>query len=269
MDVSVESNACFNFLSALPLAEKPRRRGITIANDRRLSHEHTRSLIEVAGDVLDFVKMPDHYGLILRFSEAWLREKIALYHDADILTTVGGSLYEVAAVQNKVEPFMQRAADLGFAGVEVSEDIIDPQPRATRAAHIKLGRSLGLHVFTEIGRKFPDGPFDPDDAVELAQSDLDAGSAMVVVENSDIIRILEEKSDSLHRFVERMPADKLIFEVGPHERMRVTRWLLEEFGPEVNLENIEIEDASATAAMRAGLHRNVGFSYFDGLKASQ
>lgn len=263
-DVGSGATGAFGFLDVDRLPPKPRTRKITGVNDRRLSHQQVRCLVEVAGDCIDLVKVPDHFGLIARFGDDWLRDKFALYHDAGIETTLGGALYEVAAVQGKVERYFERAADLGLQGVEVSEDIIPPQSPEVRSGHIGIARSLGLKVFTEIGRKFPDTPFDPVEAAELAQRDLEAGSSMVVVENSDIRNILHAGSDALHRFVEQMPFEKLIFEVGPNERMVVARWMLTEFGPEVNLENVEIEDAAAIAAMRAGLHRQMDFSYFDG-----
>jgi phosphosulfolactate synthase len=263
MDMATPTRGSFSFLEAFALPLKPRTRGITIASDRGISHESTRSLIEVAADVLDYIKTPDHYALMARYPENWLRTKIALYKEAKISPTLGGVIYEVAVVQNKVEEFMERAAALGYAGIEVSEDVIDPQPASVRASHIRHAKSLGLHVFTELGRKFPDKPFDPNEGVEIAHRDLESGAAMIVVENSDIIRIVKEGSDSLHVLSERIPSGKLIFEAGPNERRPLLKWLIKEFGPSVNIENIEVQDAATVAAMRGGLHRNIGFSYFD------
>lgn len=262
-----QTNGVFEFLDAYRPPAKPRSLSITIANDRRLSHEGVRSLMEVGGDVLDHIKIVDHYGLIARFDEGWLKEKLAIYHSAGVATTLGGALYEVAVVQNKVEQFAEKVAALGFHGFEVSEDIIEPQSREERSKHIKLGKDLGLYVFTEIGRKFPDSPFDAKFYGNLALEDLDAGAELIVVENSDVIDMINTGSDGMHRLVEIVPFEKLVFEMGPAESMRAASWLIKEFGPSVNLENMEIEDVPVIAAMRAGLHRRVGFSYFDKWKA--
>jgi len=263
MDKITTTRGSFSFLKAFAPPLKPRTEGITIASDRGISHDSTRSLIEVSADVLDYIKTPDHYALMARYPENWLRTKIALYKKAEISPTLGGVIYEVAVVQGKVEAFMNRAADLGYAGIEVSEDVIEPQPPATRAAHIRYAKSLGLHVFTELGRKFPDKPFDANEGVEIAHRDLESGASMIVVENSDIIRIVKEGGDGLHVLAERIPSEKLIFEAGPNERKPLLKWLIKEFGPSVNIENIEVQDAATVAAMRGGLHRNIGFSYFD------
>jgi hypothetical protein len=61
-----------------------------------------------------------------------LREKIALYHAHEIWTTVGGSLYEVAAVNGMVGKCLNQAAEIGFRGVEVSGDL-NRAPRPRRA----------------------------------------------------------------------------------------------------------------------------------------
>ncbi len=258
-----QTSGVFEFLDAYRPPAKPRDLSITIANDRRLSHEGVRSLMEIGGNVLDHIKIVDHYGLVARFDESWLKEKLAIYHEAGVATTLGGALYEVAVVQNKVEQFAEKVATLGFHGFEVSEDIIEPQSREERTKHIKLGKDLGLYVFTEIGRKFPDSPFDAQFYGDIALEDLDAGAELIVVENSDVIDMINTGSDGMHRLVEIVPFEKLVFEMGPAESMRAASWLIKEFGPSVNLENMEIEDVPVVAAMRAGLHRRVGFSYFD------
>lgn len=258
----------FDFLDAYRSPPKPRKTSVTIANDRRLSHEGVRSLLEVGGDILDHVKIVDHYGLISRFDEGWLKEKIAIYHEAGVSTTLGGALYEVAVVQGKVEQFVERVAALGFHGYEVSEDIIEPQSREERSRHIKLGKERGLFVFTEVGRKFPDSPFDAKFYGALALEDLEAGAELIVVENSDVVDMINTGSDGMQRLAEIVPLEKLIFEMGPAGRMKAASWLIKEFGPSVNIENMEIEDVPVVAAMRAGLHRQVGFSFFDTWRAN-
>ncbi|MEW9612918.1 phosphosulfolactate synthase [Shinella sp. S4-D37] len=166
-------------------------------------------------------------------------------------------------MQNKVAQFFERAADLGLSGVEVSEDVIDPQSAETRSAHIRLAASSGLFVFTEVGRKFPDAPLDVDAIASLAARDLDAGASKIVVENSDIVQIVERDSDELHRLAERIPLEKLVFEIGPAGGAKVAAWLFRAFGPEVNIENLDLRDVGTLAAQRAGLHRSVGLTFFD------
>ena len=132
-----------------------------------------------------------------------------------------------------------------------------------RVAAIKVGLDQGLDVFTELGRKLPEAPLDAADAIEMGLGDLDAGAYLVVIEKSDILKIIREKRDVLHRIVEKFPKHKLIFETGPGEETEIGRWLLAEFGNDVNLENIRPGNALMFEAMRHGLHRAIDYNYFE------
>lgn len=263
MTVQHDRLGVFDFLEVHRPAPKPRRSGLTIASDQDYSLDEARGFAETAAPFVDWVKLPDHYGHIARYTEGWLREKIAIYGQAGIRTTLGGVIYEVAVVQNKVPQFFARAAELGLSGVEVSEDVIEPQSAETRSAHIRLAVSAGLSVFTEVGRKYPDAPLDVDAVAEIAARDLEAGAGKIVVENSDIVQIVERNGDELHRLAERIPLDRLVFEIGPAGGARIAAWLFRELGPDVNIENLDLRDAGTLAAQRAGLHRSVGLTFFD------
>ena len=254
---------CFDFLTPPYRSEKPRERGITVISDPGLSIAEMGSLVEVAGPFIDHIKFTDHVGNLWRYPEAWMKEKTAYYKSAGIDTLVGGIPFEIAAVQGRVGAYMARVAELGFTGVEVSEDMMEPMGADERVAAIKVGLDLGLDVFTELGRKLPDAPLDADEAIEMGLGDLDAGAYLVVIEKSDILKIIREKRDVLHRIVDGFPRDKLIFETGPGEETEIGPWLLAEFGNDVNLENIQPGNARLFEAMRHGLHRAIDYNYFD------
>jgi len=265
--MSTES-AC-DFLAPPGRARKPRHRGLTVASDKAKSIADAHSYIETVGDIIDHVKMPDHVGIMWRYSPDWIRQKNAVYAAAGIDTLPGGIPYEVAAVQGKVPIFMQRIAELGFTGVEVSGDSID-LGAADRIAAIRCGTAAGLKVFTELGKKFPEKPLDPVEAIEMARHDLEAGAYLVVVEKSDVELVIANKSDTLHRLAEGIGHDKLIIECGPGaNRFEIAKWLIAEFGSDVNLENIDIEDAYLIEAMRYGLNRAVDYNYFHAYQDKQ
>lgn len=261
-------SAC-DFLVPPKRACKPRHQGLTVVSDKAKSIADSQSFIETVGDVIDHVKMPDHVGIMWRYSPDWIRQKNAAYAAAGIDTLPGGIPYEVAAVQGKVPLFMQRMAELGFKGVEVSEDSIDLRPQ-DRIAAIRCGIDAGLKVFTELGKKFPDKPLDATEAIETARRDLEAGAYLVVVEKSDVELVIKSKSDTLHRLVAGVGHDKLIIECGPGaNRFEIAKWLIREFGPDVNLENIEIDDAYMIEAMRYGLNRAVDYDYFHAYRGKE
>lgn len=259
----------FDFLVRPSRTQKPRRRGVTVVSDKANSLADAQSFIETIGDIVDHMKIPDHVGVMWRYPADFMRRKNEIYARAGIHTLPGGIPFEVAAVQGKVPQFMKRIAELGFTGVEVSEDSIDITPR-DRVAAIRIARDNGLEVFTELGKKFPDKPLDASEAIDMAKRDLDAGALMVVVEKSDVALAIRNKRDSIHRLMEGVGAEKLIVECGPGaDRFDVAKWLIEEFGPDVNLENIDAADAYVIEAMRHGLNRATDYSYFHAFKGKK
>jgi phosphosulfolactate synthase len=256
------AKAAFEFLERPPRASKPRRRGITVLSDKARSLADVASFIETVGDIVDHMKIPDHVGVMWRYPAPLIKKKNALYAKARIDTLPGGIPFEVAAVQGKVPQFMERVAGLGFNGVEVSEDSIDLAP-GDRVHAIKQARKHGLAVFTELGKKFPDQPLNAEEAIEMANRDLEAGTHLVVVEKSDVALVIKQGSDTLHRLMRGIGPEHLIIECGPGaDRFEIARWLITEFGPDVNLENIDAEDAYIVEAMRHGLNRASDYSYF-------
>jgi phosphosulfolactate synthase len=254
--------SAFDFLARPPRSLKPRKVGLTVTSDKAKSLADTASLIETSGDIVDHMKIPDHVGVMWRYSAAFLKKKNALYAKAGIDTLPGGIPFEVAAVQGKVPQFMERVADLGFKGVEVSEDSIDLAP-GDRLKAIQHALANGLTVFTELGKKFPDRPLNAEEAIEMANRDLEAGTKLIVVEKSDVALVIKQKTDTLHRLMRGVGAEHLIIECGPGpDRFEIAHWLIREFGPDVNLENIEAEDGYIIEAMRHGMHRAADYSYF-------
>lgn len=262
----VQGNA-FDFLERPPRDQKPRQRGLTVASDRGLSLAQAQSIIETSGDILDHIKCPDHVGNMWRWPAEWIKKKNDYYAGVGIHTLPGGIPFEVAVVQGKVPQFMARVAELGFRGVEVSEDSLDPLPQGERVAAIRCGIDCGLEVFTELGKKNPESPLDPVEAVDMAHRDLDAGAILVVIEKSDVALCIRNKSDALHRMVEGVGKDRIIVECGPGaDKFEIAQWLMTEFGTDINLENIDADEAPVIEAMRHGMNRAVDYSYFHAFK---
>lgn len=252
----------FDFLPRPIRALKPRSRGLTIAIDRAKSLVEVQSVVETNGDIIDHIKISDHPGTMWRYPPDFLKKKNQVYGNAAIRTFPGGVPFEVAAVHGKVPQYMKRVAELGFSGVEVADDTIELSA-ADRASAIQCGREARLEVFTEIGKKFPEKLLDPGEAIEMAQRDLASGARMVVIEKSEIALAIRKKSDVIHRVMEGVGSSKLLLEFGPgSDQWDIAKWLIAEFGSDVNLENVMAEDAYTLEAMRYGLHRAVDYAYF-------
>jgi phosphosulfolactate synthase len=249
-----------------PLA-KPRQLRWTILSDRGLPLRYQEDLFDIVGNIVDRVKYNDHVGLIDRLPGKLLMRKNALYHKRGLPTFPGGVAFEIAYLQNHVEKLFERLLELGFSGVEISSDSIPAIPPAKRSALIKRARALGLEVFTEVGNKevgdqLGDRPMALKAAVDGVRRDLDAGATKVTIENHELAQYLRHDRKTLLKIVDAVGLEPLLFEIGPGGWPDIAVWLLQDLGPDVNVENIGSERVVHLEAMRRGLSRMGKFAFF-------
>ena len=258
-----EKNFGFPFLNIPMRPPKPRKLWVTVMSDAGIPPSYQRDFLRMASDIIDYAKLIDHPGNIAGYPQDIIKEKIAMYHEYGIPSFLGGIPFEVAMAQGKVTEYFQRVARMGFQAVEISEDVL-PQPLSPsqRTDYIKQARDLGLEVFTELGRKFPDAPLDRHEVIESAHQDLKAGAKKVVIENSDLVKLQTEDPTFFSDVVKEVGKEHLIFEAGPGGWPTLAAWLMQTIGPDVNLENVSDRDIITLDAMRRKLHRNMEYSFF-------
>ncbi len=254
-------DSCFSFLQIPRRPPKPRSNGLTIVTDLSLSIQEARNFMETSAEVVDYVKFSDHAANIARHPRKWFEAKLDVYHSHGIKVFPGGIPFEVATLQGQVRPFMERLKDLGFDGVEISEDVIPPLAPQERISYVRMAKEIGLEAFTEIGKKDPTGPLDADDAIEAIQRDLEEGVKKVTVENSDLVLLMDSDPAPILKIVAAMGIEPLVFEVGPHGWPKTATWLIRSLGPEINLENLRPGQLFMVDAMRRGLNRNVNYEF--------
>lgn len=261
--ILTERDTCaFDFLTIPEARPKPRNSRWTILSDRGLLLQHQRDILELNGDLVDYVKFVDFTGLIRRFPVRMLRKKISIYKKRRFPTFPGGIAFEIACLQNQVERYFERVRELGFDGVEVSTDSMPELPRGKRSALIRRAKDMGLDVFTEVGKKFFDSPFPIKEAIECIKGDLDAGALKVTLENSELVYYCQRGDPKpVHRIIRAVGVEPLVFEVGRNGWPELSVWLLEHFGPEINIENIEADRIVIFEGMRRGLQRIVGYHF--------
>lgn len=248
----------------LPLRPKPREEGMTSLFDYFLPLAEVSQMLEVAAPAIDWAKLI-HIGLTPALPEGWLRKKLELYRSFGIRTYPGGVPYQMALVQNQLEPYFDWLVELGFDGVEIADDAMETvMPRELRARAIRMAVERGLEVHTELGKKAPEAPLDLDEAYESIRHDLDLGVSHCVIERSELEPYLEgnRKVEHLLDFVERIGLKNLLFEPGPFGWPRVHRWCFQQFGKQVNLGNITKDEILYVEWSRIGLSRFVDFDYF-------
>jgi phosphosulfolactate synthase len=218
--------------------------------DRGLSVAEIDSLLEVAGDCVDVVKLGWGTALVT----ANLRPKLERYAAREIPVVLGGTLTELAIRQGRVEGLIAWLRELGLRHVEVSDGTIAIEPQVKRELIERLAREFT--VLAEVGSKDVDFIMAPYVWVEQIQRDLEAGAWKVIAEaresgTAGIYRADGEvRTGLIDEIAHAIEPERLIFEA-PLREQQV--WLLRRFGTECNLGNIAPDDVLSLETLRLGL----------------
>jgi len=233
---------------------KPRDTGITMLLDKGLTAPELHNLLELCAPYIDLIKLS--FGTTALYPLPILNEKIALTKKFGLHLYAGGTFFELAASQAKIEPYFERLLTLGFEWVEISDGTIEiPLPQ--RITTIKLANQLGLKIITEVGKKDPDLSMENSAMIKLILADLNAGAKWVIIEARESgqgIGIYDEKGnicpEKLDGLEANLPLNKLMWEA-PQKSQQAA--LINRFGPNVNLGNISPSETMALEALRFGL----------------
>ena len=235
---------------------KPRSKGITMVLDRGMDFSAAESLMNISGEYVDYLKFG--WGTSVLFDREVLQQKIEMYKEHDITPFTGGTLFELAYSNRKMEDFISEADELGFETIEVSDGSMNI-PHEDKLWAINLIKNAGFEVISEVGKKNPDldKEFTVDERIRFMQRELDAGSSLVIVESRESgknIGIFDEngeaKEDEIDEIVNRMDQDKIIWEA-PNKNQQV--FLILKLGKDVNLGNISKDDITSLESLRRGL----------------
>lgn len=230
--------------------------GVTMVIDSGLGLAATRDILSVAGQWIDHWKLS--FGTSALMPENLLREKLALIRSAGLLVFPGGTLFESAVLHGHGEVYFEKAAELGFTAVEISEGTLD-LPTNQRLSSIQAAAGAGLIVISEVGKKDPLGQPSPPELAEQALTDLEEGARWVVVEGRESGRGVGVFSNTGGVNMEAVETialhvgdavDRLVWEA-PIKSQQVT--FIQRFGPNVSLGNIDPTQVLALEALRASL----------------
>ncbi len=246
----------FEIIEIVNRAEKPRDVGLTMVLDKGLGYHAAQDLMEYASEYIDIIKLG--WGTHRLCSEEIVKRKIQLYTDNSILVSNGGTLFEIAYLQRKVDEFFEYARQVGLSSIEISDGSIRIS-REERSEIIRKCKNMGFEVFTEVGKKDPleDAGLTIDYRLKEAKSDLDAGATKVIMEARESgkgIGVYDKegkiKEDMVQKLTEGIGLKNIMFEA-PEKSQQV--YLILNLGPEVNLGNIKPEDVIPLETLRRGL----------------
>jgi phosphosulfolactate synthase len=240
-----------DFLLLPERSDKPRETGITHVLDKGLGPAQINDLVAVAAPYVDIVKL----GWGTSYITHNLKEKIELYRSHGIPVCFGGTLFEVAMRQNKLDEYVGCIRDLGVEHVEISDGTIAMDEDDKLATISKLAGD-GFKVLSEVGSKDSSVVIAPYKWVESIKRELEAGAWKVITEGreSGTVGLYtgdgEVKSGLIDEILHEIDPKHLLFEA-PNKSQQT--WFIKRFGSNVNLGNIPPEEVISVETLRLGL----------------
>jgi len=246
---------CFEFLLP-PRNKKPRNSGITMVLDKGLGYGMSKSLMEISGEYVDFLKFG--WGTIITHNKEIIQKKVEMYKSFDIVPYAGGTLFEIAYNNEKVEKFFKEAKNIGFEAIEISDGSTEMK-ESEKLDFISYAKEEGFYVLSEVGKKDPiaDAKIDLDKRIELVKAELKAGSDKVIIEAREggkNIGIFDDEGIAKEKEVDcitkQIKKEDIIWEA-PNKDQQV--YFVLKFGSDVNLGNISSNDITSLETIRRGL----------------
>jgi phosphosulfolactate synthase len=238
---------------------KPRRTGMSMIIDDGLPLAYVESVLEIAAPYIDLMKIKT--GTARLYPRDVLTRKLELYKAKAIKPFIGGQFHEyVFATMGEaaLPAFYEEALALGFTTIEISDNTV-PLTEKQRFDQIAGAVKAGLEVFGEVGSK--ETMSNPALLIDQARVCLDAGSSLVLVEAAELVDDGVVREATLDIIKRNLPMDRIMIELpGPWiagvrscdiEAMK--KIVFAEFGPDVNLANIDVKTIFDTEAQRVGL----------------
>ena len=224
--------------------------------DKGLGLETAESLMNISGEYVDYLKFG--WGTSIVHEQDIIKSKVQMYRDHEITPYTGGTLFELAYMNDKLEEFFAEAQSLGFPAIEISDG-------STNINHddkldcIRKARQEGFEVLSEVGKKNPelDKELTLEERIGYMQEELDAGSSLVIVEAREggkNIGIFDKagnaKEDEIDVILYNINPNKILWEA-PNKDQQV--FFILKLGNTVNLGNVSSDDITSLETLRQGL----------------
>jgi phosphosulfolactate synthase len=236
---------------------KPRESGLTLAIDNGLPIGLLKDYFESCGVYIDIIKL----GWGTSVVTPALKQKIELCNTFDVPVYFGGTLFEIAYLNDQVEEYLDWLDECGVSIVEVSDGSVD-MPRKVKLDFIHR-ISKRFQVLSEYGSKDEKKSSPPAHWVQCIKAELEAGATKVIAEGreSGTVGLYQGNGEVRTGLVQELmesgiPFNKLIFEA-PLRPQQV--WFIENYGVETNFANIAPSDVIGLETFRRGLRADTIF----------
>ena len=231
-------------------SSKPRESGITMVIDNGMGVSRAKNMIEEGSELIDYVKL----GWCTSLVTPNVQDKVKTYLDAGIPVCLGGTLFELAHLQNRIEQYLDFARELGVTSIEVSDGSIElPQDRKLRYIE-EFAKEF--RVLSEYGSKDGNVVQQPSKWVQNMKRELDAGAWKSIAEGREsgtagMYRGTSElRSGLVDEIADSISPEQLIWEA-PQKHQQTA--FIKRFGANVNLGNIASDALIALETLRLGM----------------
>lgn len=237
---------------------KPRTRGVTMVMDKGLSLREAEDLVDVAGPLIDFVKL----GFGTSLFSGRVAEKVTLYRKAGIRVYVGGTLFEAFAIRKQVDEYLKWVGYLGCDAIEISDGSMEMN-HDEKCGYISRFAN-DFFVLSEVGSKDASVHIDDADWVAMTLKEIRAGSQIVIAEarESGTVGIYDATGKAqtglITAITDAAGIEKIMWEA-PLKSQQA--WFINALGAEVNLGNIAPNEIIALETLRTGLRGDTFFRF--------
>lgn len=242
-----------SFLALPERTQKPREKGLTVLIDNGLPEGRFADVLESQAPMIDMVKLGWGTALVT----PRLDHKLGVLRDLGIPFFFGGTLFEKALLQRRLDGLLDFMRACGCTHMEVSNGSI-PLSNREKATYVRRFADEFV-VLSEVGYKdvARSQELFPAQWIECIREDLDAGARWVITEARESGRSGICRADGELRYGlvaeildAGLPTDRLIFEA-PNKELQVE--FIRRAGPNVNLANVAFTDVIGLETLRLGL----------------
>ena len=226
--------------------------------DKGLSLREVEDMLESSESYIDIVKL----GWATSYVYPKLKEKLALYKEANIPCYFGGTLFEAFIIRDQFEDYRKIIDEFDLSYAEVSDGSI-VMDHDKKCEYIKI-LSDQVTVLSEVGSKDAAKIIPPYKWIEQMETELQAGAWKVIGEarESGNVGLFRDSGEVRQGLVEeiltQIPSEKILWEA-PQKAQQV--WFIKLCGSNVNLGNIAPREVIPLETIRLGL-RGDTFDHF-------
>jgi phosphosulfolactate synthase len=235
-------------MPAFDLGLEKRSAGLTHVIDKGLGPRAWEDVLETSGPYIDIVKL----GWGTSYVTPNLRAKLDVLHEKPVV--IGGTFFEVVLTQGKLDEYKRWLQELSLTHVEISDGVIDLERE--RKLELIADFARDFTVLSEVGSKDSSVEFEADDWKNWLQEELDAGAWKVITEAREggSAGIFSAdgamRTDVVGEIAGAVALADVIFEAPTKDSQA---WFVKQFGPTVNLGNIQPDEVIPLETLRLGL----------------